>query len=192
MLAIKDFVKLNKKKAILFLVFILIVLGGRIQSKLRISRCNLFEFFPFMEMWMVLELPLIIPFLIIEGFISELIIRITGKTIFLDLYSPIFIIAEILYFYFLACLAVFSFEYYGHRFSKFIWALIIVISLPIALLEATLHPLKFEACLRFFTFSPLWLLLSFVGIFPIVFFYIYLLFALAVFGYNKLTKRNFE
>ena len=190
---IKNFIKPNKRKVLLFAIFILIAFGGRIQASLRRLECNLLEFLPFLEMWMTLELPFIIPFLLIEGLISEVIYKTTGKIIILgDLTSPFFIIFEGFYLYLLACLAVLSFEYYGRKFPKLVWLIITIISFPIALLGAVQRSLRFEACLRFSThFTPA-LLPSFFGIFLIVFLYIYLLFCLIVFICNKLIKRKLK
>ena len=181
---IKKFIKPDWRKTLLFVAFALIAVGGHIQSWAfsdvppKPPLYDLLSPFPFWPMWMELLFPLVI-------------LSIPLRLIGIDIMSGpfwLFVVANGLYFYLLACLLVASFEHYGHRFPKWAWAMVVTIPLALSLLGLIVHALQYYFYLPLPT--SLEALPYFLGSLLTAVLYLYLLFCLGFFAYDKIKRRD--
>lgn len=186
MQTLKEFLKPDWKKALLFGVFVLIAIGGHIQSWAFSDvppKPPLYDFlwpFPLWAMWMQLLFPLIL---------LLLPIRIIGLDV---MAAPFWLFVAIngFYFYFLSCLLVVSFNRFRVRFPKWLWAGIIIFRPVLSLLGLFISPLQcfFYAPLP----SSLEAAMSFLGSSLTFSFYLYLVSCLGFFVSDIVRKRNLK
>jgi hypothetical protein len=162
MQSIKQVLRPDWRKALLFAIFTLTAVGGHVQSWAfsdvppKPPLYDLLRPFPIWPIWVFLLMPL--------GLLS-LPLRIIG----LDIMSGhfwLFVAAQALCFYLLSCLLVVSFDGYRNRFPRWPWAAIVIAPLALHLLgliAAILFgqpplPLtpgeRIQMMLRFFPTSP--------------------------------------
>jgi len=184
MQTIKEFLKPDWRKALLFAVFALIAVGGHIQSWAfsdvppKPPLYDLLRPFPLWAMWVELLFTLII---------LSLPLRIIGFNI---MTSPfwLFVVANGLYFYLLSCLLVVSFDKYRNRFPKWLWVMIIIAPLALGLLGLVVSTLEY------YYYLPLPTLIEiipyFLGRWLITLLYLYLLSCLGFSVYDVFKRKR--
>jgi len=169
----KEFLKPDWRKVLLFAVFALIAVGGHIQAWAfsdvppKPPLYDLLRPFPLWPMWVELLFPLII---------LSLPLRIVGLDVMAG-HFLLFVAANVLYFYFLSCLLVVSFDRYRNRFPKWLCAVIIVLPLALSLpgLIVTLEMIPY-----------------FLGSLLIASLYLHLLSCLGFFVYDAFRRRSIQ
>lgn len=182
MQTLKEFLKPDWKKALLFGVFALIAIGGHIQSWAfsdvppKPPLYDLLRPFPLWAMWVQLLLPLVI---------LSLPFRIVGLEVMSGPFW-LFVVVNGFYFYFLSCLLVVSFNRYGVRFPKWLWAGIIIFPLVLSLLGLVIPSLYAPLP------SSLETAMSFLGSSLTFSFYLYLVSCLGFFVYGIFRRRTLK
>lgn len=182
MQTIKEFLKPDWRKALLFAAFALIVVGGHIQAWAfsdvppKPPLYDLLRPFPLWPMWVELLFPLII---------LSMPLRIIG----LDIMSGhflLFVAANGLYFYLLSCLSVVSFDSYRNGFPRWLWVVIIVVPPALSLLGLIIHTLQYYYSLPLPTSVEM--IPYFLGSLLTTSLYLYLLSCLGFFVYDVFKK----
>ena len=174
MQTVKSFMIPDRKKTILFVIFVLIILAGMVQRAPLIESPpsptpSLLGDFSFTLLSLLLALP------------YQILLLGLGLVAVVPLYrfSWLVIAGHVVYLYFLSCLSMSGFNRYRHRFSKWHWAA--MIGLPVVLIGLYLLYLKFPSV---FIDD----LLNYVGMSMIVSLYLHLLFCLGFFVHDAVTK----
>lgn len=128
---INQLLKPTKQKVILFIIFMLIVVAGQIQSyaftngeitgKPKPVFYDLLKPFPFWALWMYLLLPLS-PI--------HLILSATGLRV-----NSIFLLTNVVYFYILASFMAFCYEKYRPKFTTKFWGIWITVAIVLNFLS---------------------------------------------------------
>lgn len=173
---LKRFVLPHRKKAIVFVLFILITIGGLIQRAPLIesppspmpSPLGDFSF-------TLLSILLSFPYLVLVFLIG--VVGIVPLHRFLGL----IIVRNVIYLYFLSCSLVSAFDCYRHKFSRWHW--MTVVGVPFLLIGLYLIHLHLP---------PIFIddLLNYLGIALIISVYLYLLFCLGFLIQDVVTKKR--
>jgi len=186
MQTMKEFLKPDWRKVLLFAVFALIAVGGHIQSWAfsdvppKPPLYDLLRPFPIWPIWVFLLMPL--------GVLS-LPLRIIG----LDIMSGhfwLFVAANAIYFYFLSCLLVISLDRYKTRFPRWLWAAIIVVPLALHLPGLIVATLLDQPPLPVTPGERVQMMLYFLPTSLVGSLYLYLLICLGFFVYGLFSRRR--
>jgi len=186
MQTLKQFPKPTQGKALLFATFALIAVGGHIQAWAfsdvppKPPLYDLLRPFPLWSMWVQLLFPLII---------LSVPLRIIGLGI-MSGHFWLFVAANGLYFYFLSCLLVVSFDRYKNGFPKWLWAVIIIVPLALSLLGLIVHTLQYYYSLPLPTSVEM--IPHFLGSLLTTSLYLYLLSCLGLFVYDVFKRRRVQ
>ncbi len=163
----------DRKKMILFGIFVLITLAGMIQrspiteSPPSPNPSPLGDFsFTLLSFLLAFPYQLLVIWLSLIGVFP------------MYRFSWLVIAGNLVYLYFLSCLSISGFNRYSHRFSKWHWAA--MIGIPFILLVLYLILLNFPPLFV----DNLW---NYLGVFIIVVLYLHLLFCLGFFVYEEMA-----